>query len=66
MPKPTEHKTVQARFLAHAQEIGWHLVPRNGAEQLHEVDSYISLKDRSSSILNFLHEKMTVKIRITP
>lgn len=28
MPGPTEHKTVQARILAYAQEIGWTLVSR--------------------------------------
>jgi type I restriction enzyme R subunit len=28
MPKPGEHKTVQARILAYAQEIGWVFVPR--------------------------------------
>ena len=32
MPKPTEHKTVQARILAYAQEIGWTFVPRTEAE----------------------------------
>ena len=32
MPKPTEHKTVQARILAYAQEIGWTFVPRAEAE----------------------------------
>jgi hypothetical protein len=26
--KPSEHKTVQARILAYAQEIGWTNVPR--------------------------------------
>ncbi|MCY3665745.1 MAG: HsdR family type I site-specific deoxyribonuclease [Gemmatimonadetes bacterium] len=31
--KPTEHKTVQARILAYAQEIGWTLVPRDEAEK---------------------------------
>jgi type I restriction enzyme, R subunit len=30
--KPTEHKTVQARILAYAQEIGWTYVPRGEAE----------------------------------
>jgi type I restriction enzyme R subunit len=28
MPAPGEHKTVQARILAYAQEIGWTYVPR--------------------------------------
>ena len=30
--KPGEHKTVQARILAYAQEIGWRSVPRAEAE----------------------------------
>ncbi len=32
MATPNEHKTVQARILAYAQEIGWRYVPRNEAE----------------------------------
>lgn len=32
MPAPGEHKTVQARILAYAQEIGWTYVPRAEAE----------------------------------
>jgi len=32
MSKPSEHKTVQARILAYAQEIGWRLVSREEAE----------------------------------
>jgi type I restriction enzyme R subunit len=32
MAVPTEHKTVQARILAYAQEIGWRYVPREEAE----------------------------------
>ena len=31
--KPTEHKTVQARILAYAQEVGWTFVPRGEAEK---------------------------------
>jgi hypothetical protein len=33
MSKPTEHKTVQARTLAYAQEIGWTIVTREEAEE---------------------------------
>lgn len=33
MPKPGEHKTVQARILQYAQEIGWTFVPRLEAEK---------------------------------
>src|SRR2546428_13541109 len=32
MPAPGEHKTVQARILKYAQEIGWKFVPRAEAE----------------------------------
>ncbi len=32
MPAPGEHKTVQARILKYAQEIGWTYVPRDEAE----------------------------------
>jgi len=32
MPVPAEYKTVQARILAYAQEIGWRYVPRAEAE----------------------------------
>jgi type I restriction enzyme, R subunit len=32
MPKPGEHKTVQARILQYAQEIGWRYIPRAEAE----------------------------------
>ena len=33
MPKPGEHKTVQARILRYAQDIGWTFVPRTEAER---------------------------------
>ena len=37
--KPGEHKTVQARILAYAQEIGWTYVPRAEAEKRRGFDS---------------------------
>jgi len=33
MPKPSEHKTVQARILSYAQDVGWTFVPRAEAEK---------------------------------
>ena len=33
MPNPTEHKTVQARILAYAQEIDWTILSRAEAER---------------------------------
>ena len=38
MPGPGEHKTVQARILAYAQEIGWTYVPRGEAERRRGFD----------------------------
>src|SRR5947199_9812155 len=38
MPSPGEHKTVQARILAYAQEIGWEYVPRGEAERRRGFD----------------------------
>src|SRR6202008_3837846 len=39
MPSPGEHKTVQARILAYAQEIGWTYVPRGEAERRRGFDA---------------------------
>ncbi len=39
MSKPGEHKTVQARILHYAQEIGWRYVPRAEAEARRGFDS---------------------------
>ena len=38
MANPTEYKTVQARILAYAQEIGWTFVPRDEAERRRGFD----------------------------
>ncbi|OIP92133.1 MAG: restriction endonuclease subunit R [Syntrophaceae bacterium CG2_30_58_14] len=38
MPKPGEYKTVQARILTYAQEIGWTYVPRGEAERRRGFD----------------------------
>ncbi len=32
MPKPSEHKTVQARILKYAEKIGWIFVPHEDGE----------------------------------
>lgn len=36
--KPSEHKTVQARILTYAEEIGWNYVPRDEAEERRGFD----------------------------
>jgi type I restriction enzyme R subunit len=39
MPKPGEHKTVQARILQYAQDIGWTFLPRAEAERRRGTDT---------------------------
>ncbi len=39
MPTPSEHKTVQARILKYAQDIGWSFVTREEAQQRRGFDS---------------------------
>jgi len=36
MPTPSEHKTVQSRILAYAEEIGWTVVLREEAKKRRE------------------------------
>src|SRR5579871_3036836 len=38
MPTPGEHRTVQARILAYAREVGWTFVPRGKAERRRGFD----------------------------
>lgn len=38
MPAPSEHKTVQARTLADAEEIGWTYLSRDEAERRRGFD----------------------------
>lgn len=48
MPLPGEHKTVQARILAYAQEIGWTYVPREEAERRRGFDSDAATPDEQA------------------
>jgi len=61
--KPGEHKTVQARILAYAQEIGWTFVPRAEAEQRRGFDAGAATAEErahSASLYfgDLLHEKV--------
>lgn len=53
MPKPSEHKTVQARILEYAQEIGWAFVPREAAEA----------RRGEGRLLLFFEELLEAKVR---
>lgn len=49
MSKPSEHKTVQARILAYAQECGWTLVSREEAERRRGFDPDIPPVDMAKN-----------------
>ena len=54
MAKPGEHKTVQARILEYAQEIGWTYLSRAEAEQLR---GFAENQQNSPYFSNLLYEK---------
>jgi type I restriction enzyme R subunit len=63
-PKPTEHKSVQARILKYAQEIGWKYVPQNEAEQRRGFDpSGISPREKSKNASRFFTDTLFDKVK---
>ena len=69
MPAPGEHKTVQARILKYAKEIGWIYVPRDEAERRRGFDpAGATPQDRASKASLFfgdlLHQLMTAQLRV--
>jgi len=54
--KPGEHKTVQARILAYAQEIGWTVVSREQAEQRRGFDPAVPPALGVDQIRRYLRE----------
>jgi len=63
MSKPGEHKTVQVRILAYAQEIGWAFVPQSESEQRRGFDhDGITPQERAHSASlyfgDLLHEQV--------
>ena len=64
MPTPTEHKTVQARILKYAQEIGWTFVPRSEAEQRRGFkDTGSSLSERAEKASLYFDDLLFHKTR---
>ena len=63
MPTPSEHKTVQARILNYAQDIGWTFVPRNEAEQRRGFDSDAPSEDRAKGASLFFGDLVDAKVR---
>ena len=58
MPKPGEPKTVQARILEYAEDIGWTIVPREEAEQRRSLDSEAVLRYRAKGASLFFDDLM--------
>ncbi|MEW8036762.1 MAG: HsdR family type I site-specific deoxyribonuclease [Candidatus Thiodiazotropha sp.] len=63
MPKPGEHKTVQARILAYAEAVGWTFVPREEAEQRRGFDPDVPPKDRAKGRSLFFDDLLDAKVR---
>ncbi len=61
--KPGEHKTVQARILEYADEIGWSFVSREEAEQRRDFDPDVDLKDRAKGVSLFFDDLLDDKVR---
>ena len=64
MPSPGEHKTVQARILTSAQEIGWNFVPRGEAERRREFDlDAATPEERARPASLFFGDLLHAKVR---
>lgn len=63
MPTPSEHKTVQARILEYAQDIGWMLVPRDDAEQRRGFEPDASSTDNAKGASLYFDDLLDAKVR---
>ena len=63
MPKPGEHKTVQARILAYAEAIGWTIVSREEAEQRRGFDPDVPPADRAKNRSLFFDDLIYTKVQ---
>lgn len=63
MSKPGEHKTVQARILAYAQEVGWSFVSREEAEQRRGFAPEVPPADRAKNRSLFFDDLLDAKVR---
>ena len=64
MTAPGEHKTVQARILAYAQEIGWRYIPRAEAEARRAFDpDAATLEERARKASLYFGDVLHTQIR---
>jgi type I restriction enzyme R subunit len=62
MPTPSEHKTVQARILKYAEEIGWTVVFREEAEARRGFDPQVPAKYKAKRVLQFIDDLLEVNM----
>jgi type I restriction enzyme R subunit len=64
MPKPTEHKSVQARILKYAKDIGWAIVNQSDAESRREFDNTgDSPREKAKSASRFFTDTLFDKVK---
>jgi len=63
MPKPGEHKTVQARILAYAEAIGWTIVSREEAERRRGIAAMTNGEFRMTNASLFFDDLLDAKVR---
>jgi len=64
MPQPTEHKSVQARILKYADEIGWSFVPRTEAEERRGFDATgVSPREKAKNASLFFIDTLYEKVK---
>lgn len=63
MTTPGEHKTVQARILEYAEDIGWTFVSREQAEQRRGFDPDLPPADRARNRSLFFDDLLDAKVR---
>lgn len=64
MPQPTEHKSVQARILKYAEEIGWSFVSKSEAEERREFDSTgVSPREKAKNASWFFVDTLYEKVK---
>lgn len=65
MATPNEHKTVQARILAYAQEVGWTFVPRGEAEARRNFNSsHTKPADQAKAASPFFIETLFKQVKL--
>lgn len=63
MLTPGEHKTVQARILAYAQELGWAVVPREEAERRRGFDAEAHGSEKARNASLFFDDVLDAQVR---